>query len=188
MASNIRVLVSNLGDGNWTSITTVPVTADEFQPNILTTDSVRCFFPPGETAAANNVPTAAEKDAAPSAKFCIGGNIDNVGWGSKTNWLFQLKNTATATTNSAEVKIYGYRPTGVAELIETVGATVMDGGMEYTYGGADGEEVYGPFVAFKFFARSVTNAPVIECSVVGWNYGDVWETDPSIVLISEEGE
>mgnify|MGYP003673942991 CR=1 FL=1 len=188
MASNIRALVSNLGDGNWTTIVTDPATTDEFQPNKLTRSSTRCFFPPGVTAAANNVPTAPEKAAAPGVGFCIGGNVNTVGWGSKTNWLFQLKNTAAAGQQGI-VQIFGYRPTGVVELIREVAAADIDGGAEFTYGGVDGEEVYGPFVAFKFFIKSFGGtAPVVECYVVGWNYGDVWEVDPSISLTSDEGE
>ena len=101
--------------------------------------------------------------------------------------MFQLKNTANSG-NKGEVKIFGYRPTGVVELIKTVSDTEIDGGLEFTFGGVDGEEVYGPFVAFKFFLRGITNSPVIECFVVGWNYGDIWETDLSLSLVSNEGE
>tara|TARA_R100000655_G_scaffold22915_1_gene46372 strand:- start:792 stop:1223 length:432 start_codon:yes stop_codon:yes gene_type:complete len=69
MASNLRVLVSNLGDGNWGS------------GNSTGTDET-LDFPIGSVS---------------DPKLRFGGSIDFIGWGSKTNWLVQINNTGSGT-------------------------------------------------------------------------------------------
>ena len=123
MASNIRVLVSNLGDGNWTPIydTSATPVAQDASPNMLTEDAAHdlVFFPPGTSK--GDVPTIAQQ---------IGSSVDLIGWGSKTNWMFQLHNTVltTSTASSADVSIYGYRPTGVPELIKAIPKADLENG------------------------------------------------------------
>jgi hypothetical protein len=159
MAGNIRVLVSNLGDGNWTG--------DAI--NIHSGD-VTVFFPP-----------STNKGDPPTATQQLGGSVNTIGWGSKTNWLFQLDNRG-GTTDIGDVSIFGYRPTGVPELIKLVLKTEFPGGTVFTWGGAGGEEVYGPFVAFKFVLSDISNAPSINCYIVGWNEGDVWDNQPDLTI------
>jgi hypothetical protein len=98
--------------------------------------------------------------------------------------MFQLENTvlSTGTACSADVSIFGYRPTGVPELIKAVAATDLQNEEIYCWGGAGGEEVYGPFVAFKFVMSNVTNSPQIQCHVIGWNYGDIWDNQPDLTI------
>ena len=159
MAANIRVLVSNLGDGNWNGDAINIHSGDE-----------TVFFPPSDVK--GDPPTAAQQ---------LGGSIDTLGWGSKSNWLFQLHNTAT-TLAVGDVSIYGYRPTGIPELIHLAPKASFAGGSVYTWGGQGGEEVYGPFVAFKFVLSNLTGAPIVNCYVVGWNYGDIWDNQPDLAI------
>ena len=65
MASNLRVLVSNLGDGNWDT-------------GNSTTTNETLEFPRGSVA---------------DPKLRFGASIDFFGWGSKTNWLIQIANS-----------------------------------------------------------------------------------------------
>jgi hypothetical protein len=169
MASNLRVLVSNLGDGNWTPIynTATPPVAQDSSPNMVTEDAAHdvVFFPPGSSKGA--VPTVSEQ---------IGSSVDTIGWGSKTNWMFQLDNVESGSTAKIDISIYGYRPTGVVELIKAIPGGDLTAGTKYSYGGVGGEEVYGPFVAFKFEGDrlgTVVGSPKILCYVIGWNYGDI---------------
>ena len=167
MASNLRVLVSNLGDGNWSG----DDSQLDWDVSIPSGDST-IYFPPGATKGV--VPTPSEQ---------LGSSIDLIGWGAKTNWLFQLNNiSASGTAKEGDISIYGYRPTGIPELIKTVPKADIGVGETYTYGGVDGEEVYGPFVAFKFQidVASVTRNPSVLCYVVGWNYGDLCDSQITI--------
>lgn len=174
MASNLRVLVSNLGDGNWTPVYTgEPPVAQDSSPNMLTEDAAHdvVFFPPGSS-----------KGTAPTVAQQIGASVDTIGWGSKTNWLFQLHNTVltTGAAASADVSIFGYRPTGVPELIKAVPKADLENEEIYTWGGAGGEEVYGPFIAFKFELSNETGSPKILCYVTGWNDGDICDNQIEI--------
>ena len=65
MASNLRVLVSNLGDGNWGT-------------GNSTTGNETLDFPRGSVS---------------DPKLRFGASIDHIGWGSKTNWMVQVTNT-----------------------------------------------------------------------------------------------
>ena len=125
MASNLRVLVSNLGDGNWSS------------GNTASTNTT-VYFPPGTGAAE---PTAAQR---------FGGSLDYIGWASKTNWLVQVTNTGGG---AGTIQVLGHRPSGVAE--ELVPATAVGaGGGSLSEGGVGGEEIYGPFTHFSFVSTS----------------------------------
>ncbi len=175
MASNLRVLISNLGDGNWGPIyddSDPPVLQAE-SPNLITNEQYKNvqYFPPGAAY------TGSAEAQPPTAAQQIGSSVDTIGWGSKTNWMFQLKNVKTSGTHEMDVNIYGYRPTGVIELIKTVDKGDIGMGESFSYGGVGGEEVYGPFVAFKFegVRATVVGTPQILCYVIGWNYGDVWD-------------
>jgi hypothetical protein len=148
MASNIRVLVSNLGDGNWGVGTDTA--------NQLSAANGRLYFPPGDTKSAE--PT-------PSQRF--GGSVNYIGWSSKTNWMVQVENAHA--TNAGTVQIIGHRPSGVSE--ELFAATAIAGGGSVTVGGIGGEEIYGPFTHFSFVITS--NTGTLNCYVTGWNYGDI---------------
>jgi len=140
-----RVLVSNLGDGNW------PAPANQ------ATTNTRLYFPPGTGGAA---PTAAQR---------FGASMDYIGWSSKTNWMVQAENTSA---NNGTVQIIGHRPSGVSEQL--VAATVLataPGTPSLTEGGIGGEEIYGPFTYFEFVITSNTGS--LNCYVTAWNYGDI---------------
>lgn len=172
MASNLRALVSNLGDGNWGPIYNDAGVLQSTSPNLISetvNDNIK-FFPSGgvDGTGAPVPPTTAQQ---------IGSSVDTIGWGSKTNWMFQLKNVKDSGTHEMDVAIYGYRPTGVIELIKLVPKADIQINETFSYGGVGGEEVYGPFVAFKFEGdrSSATGNPDILCYVIGWNYGDIWD-------------
>ena len=174
MASNLRVLVSNLGDGNWTPIYSGdPLTLQTTSPNLITevaNNHVKYFPPGGVDGTGLPIPPTVEQQ--------IGSSVNTIGWGSKTNWMFQLDNVEAGSTAKIDVNIYGYRPTGVIELIKAVPGASLTAGTNFSYGGAGDEEVYGPFVAFKFEADrggTVVGNPKILCYVIGWNYGDIWD-------------
>jgi hypothetical protein len=71
MASNLRVLVSNLGDGNWNA------------GNGTSADTTK-YFPVGSNS---------------DATKRFGGSIDYIGWASKTNWMIQVTNTGGGTAS-----------------------------------------------------------------------------------------
>jgi len=147
MASNIRVLVSNLGDGNWgVGASTI---------NQLNNANGRLYFPPG-TAGAE--PTAAQR---------FGASVDYIGWSSKTNWMVQVENVHAG--NAGTVQIVGHRPSGVSEQL--LAATAIAAQTSVTVGGVGGEEIYGPFTHFTFIITS--NTGTLNCYVTGWNYGDI---------------
>jgi hypothetical protein len=129
MASNIRVLVSNLGDGNWGA------GADTSN---VTTSNETIFFPRNSNA---------------SASFRFAGNEDYIGWASKTNWLIQVDNRGGG---NATIQVLGHRPSGVTE--ELVAATVLGASVSLSQGGVGGEEIYGPFTHFSFVASSNSGA------------------------------
>ena len=139
-----RVLVSNLGDGNWTT-----------PANQLSGANGTLYFPPGTGGAE---PTAAQR---------FGGSMDYIGWSSKTNWMVQVENTHAG--NAGTVQIIGHRPSGVTE--ELVAATALAAGISVTHGGVGGEEIYGSFTHFSFVISG--NTGVLNCYVTAWNYGDI---------------
>tara|TARA_R110000822_G_scaffold48131_4_gene127122 strand:+ start:1842 stop:2300 length:459 start_codon:yes stop_codon:yes gene_type:complete len=147
MASNIRVLVSNLGDGNWGVGATTG--------NQLNNANGTLYFPPGTGSAE---PTVAQR---------FGGSVDYIGWSSKTNWMVQAENVHAA--NGGRVQVIGHRPSGVSE--ELVAGTVLGAGISLTSGGLGGEEIYGPFTHFSFVISS--NTGTLDCYVTAWNYGDI---------------
>jgi len=147
MASNLRVLVSNLGDGNWG--------VGASTANQLSAANGTLYFPPGTTGAE---PTPAQR---------FGASVDYIGWSSKTNWMVQVENTSG--TSPGSVQILGHRPSGVAEQL--LPTTVVAANSSVTVGGVGGEEIYGPFTHFSFVIT--LNAGTLNCYVTGWNYGDI---------------
>lgn len=141
-----RVLFSGLGDGNWTGIFSTLSGVNE-----------RRYFPKGDNA--TTAPTAIQQ---------IGGSQDYIGWNSKTNWIIQVANSGGGT---GTIQVIGVRPTGVEE--ELVPATAIGAAATLSQGGIGGEEIYGPFSYFTFIATS--NSGVLECHVIGWNYGNIWD-------------
>jgi len=146
-----RVLVSNLGDGNW---------GDGTENNLDTAAGTSIYFPPG--AAKGTQPTQAE---------CFFGSMDYIGWNSKTNWMVQIDDATGAAPygwNGASVDVYVGRPTGVEELI------VNNAGADFTFGGIGGEEVYGPITYIRFYVNVGSATPTgLLCFVTAWNYGDI---------------
>ena len=138
-----RVLVSNLGDGNWVA------------PANQATVNTRLYFPPGTAGAA---PTAAQR---------FGSSVDSLGWTSKTNWMVQIENVHAA--NPGTVQVLGHRPSGVAE--ELVAATAIPALSSLTQGGVGGEEIYGSFTYLEFVIT--LNSGDLNCYVTAWNYGDI---------------
>ena len=153
MASNIRVLVSNIGDGNW-GIDAAGANTD----NQLSGNST-IYFPPG-----------INKTTEPTASERFGGSIDYIGWSSKSNWMVQVLNSHGS--NPGTIQVLGHRPSGVSE--EVIAATVLAGAavsVSVTQGGLGGEEIYGHFTHFTFVAT--TNTGELDCYVTAWNYGDI---------------
>jgi len=151
MSSNHqRVLVSNLGDGNW---------GDSTENNLDTAAQTSVYFPPG--AAKGTQPTQAE---------CFFGSIDYIGWNSKTNWMVQVDDAAGAPYgwNGSRVSVYIGRPTGVEELVVAAAAA------DFTFGGIGDEEVYGPVTYIRFRVDTGAATPTgLLCFVTAWNYGDI---------------
>ena len=149
-----RVLVSNLGDGNW---------GDGTENNLNTAAGTSVYFPPG--AAKGTQPTQAE---------CFFGSMDYIGWNSKTNWMVQIDEGAAGAAvpalgwNGSRVSVYVGRPTGAEELVvPTVAA-------DFTFGGIGGEEVYGPITYIRFRVDTGAATPTgLLCFVTAWNYGDI---------------
>lgn len=106
-----RVLVSNRGEGNWS-------TGNEVN-----------------SAAARYFPHGATSTDAPSDAECFGADFDHLGWGSKTNWMIQLDFTA-GTGGGATIDVFAMRPSGVEELIHQFTADETRGGVggEEIYG------------------------------------------------------
>ena len=104
-----RVLVSNRGEGNWST------------GNVVSAAATPIHFPHG--AASTDVPSDAE---------CFGADFDHLGWGSKTNWMIQLVLTGAIT-----IDVFAHRPTGIKELVvSAASADTTQGGIggEEIYG------------------------------------------------------
>jgi hypothetical protein len=138
-----RVLVSNLGDGNW---------GDGTENQITTNATV--YFPPGNA-----------KGTQPTAAQCFNGSIDYVGWSAKTNWMVQVDGTYHGTPGTLTVSVC--RPTGVEEVVYNAAAA------DFTFGGIGGEEIYGPLSYIRFTLSGAGGAGNMLCYVVAWNYGDI---------------
>tara|TARA_R100000808_G_scaffold25081_1_gene61499 strand:+ start:8881 stop:9372 length:492 start_codon:yes stop_codon:yes gene_type:complete len=156
-----RVLVSNLGDGNW---------GDGTENNLNTAAGTSVYFPPG-----------AAKGTQPTADECFFGNLDYIGWNSKTNWMVQVDDATGAAPygwNGSRVSVYVGRPSGVEELI------VASAAADFTFGGIGGEEVYGPITYIRFRVDTLAATPTgLLCFVTAWNYGDIIDgTAPTISL------
>tara|TARA_R110000787_G_scaffold183616_2_gene295513 strand:+ start:529 stop:942 length:414 start_codon:yes stop_codon:yes gene_type:complete len=104
-----RVLVSNRGEGNWST------------GNVVSSAIPTIHFPHG--AASTDAPSDAE---------CFGADFDHLGWGSKTNWMIQLVETGTCV-----IDVFAVRPSGIEELIlADAAASLTQGGIgdEEIYG------------------------------------------------------
>ena len=110
MASNLRVLVSNLGDGNWSA-------------GNGTGANTTKYFPVG-----SNVDV--------SKRF--GASIDYIGWGSKTNWMVQITNTGgdSGTVQVLGHRPSGVAEEVVAATSIAAGGSLTQGGIggEEIYG------------------------------------------------------
>jgi hypothetical protein len=161
MASNIRALVSNLGDGNW-GVTGTP-SADDNLINAAVTASVdkSIYFPPGASKLVAPVPGADTMSPAASSAGLIG-------WTSKTQWMVQLVVANLGTGGTPKVTVSAVRPTGVEEEVLSVTATGS-----HSYGGFEDEAIVGPVAYFKFTTDSTGGSADIRCYVIGWNYGDI---------------
>ena len=114
MASNLRVLVSNLGDGNWGSGAGTENVLDRVNPSI--------YFPPAFNAAGNQVkgtaPSAGVAELAPGS-LSVNGTWPLAGWSSKTHYIVQIKADAAA----------GYDTIKGAERLEDY--EIMNAGLEW---------------------------------------------------------
>jgi hypothetical protein len=157
MASNLRALVSNSGDGNWGVNGTATAT-----DNKLVVATPRIYFPPG--ASKGSPPAQGTSHMSPAAS-----SVDLVGFTSKTQWMVQVNATNLGTGGTVSVTVHAMRPTGIEELVLTVTSTGAD-----SYGGFDDESIQGPVAYFRFTATAdtLTNLDV-DCYVIGWNYGDI---------------
>ena len=174
MASNLRVLVSNLGDGNWGVTGTTSADSNLLDATAATSASKSIFFPPAFNANGTEnksvTPTAGDSDMSPLAA-----SSNFAGWTSKTQWMVQVVTTNLGTvpdggggTNPAVVTVSVVRPTGVEELIVSITATGTE-----SYGGFGDEAIVGPVSYFKFTNSATGGAPSSRCYVIGWNYGDI---------------
>ena len=176
-----RVLVSNLGDGNWGIGT-------NGHNRIDTDTSARrtIYFPPVVDASGlidkYTEPTPSA-DAGPMAR------LDNVGWGSKSNWMVQVvfADLGTPPSGAGDIacRVEAVRPTGVVEtVLEITGSAVgndLNGaadGISFTHGGFDSEAISGPVAYFRFGinvdgATAYGGTFAIDCFVIGWNEGDL---------------
>tara|TARA_R110000751_G_scaffold113271_1_gene212391 strand:- start:242 stop:736 length:495 start_codon:yes stop_codon:yes gene_type:complete len=157
MASNLRVVVSNLGDGNWTA-----------PANTLNNTDPDIYFPPG--VAKGDVPIITANGFAPSAN-----SSDLIGFTSKTQWMVQINASHIGTGGVPGISVYAVRPTGIEDLIVTFVPTVFPA--QESYGGvtsaAEGP-IEGPVSYFKFESNATTNTSLdVDCYVIGWNYGDI---------------
>ena len=160
MASNLRVLVSNLGDGGW------GIGTDE--SNKLNNANAEIFFPPGASkGVAPALPAGATEGLSPAAQ-----SVDLIGFTSKTQWMVQINAANLGGGATPTVSVFAVRPTGIEDLIHTFSTSGQD-----SYGGvttASEGPIEGPVSYFKF----KSNAPIttnldVDCFVIGWNYGDI---------------
>jgi hypothetical protein len=184
MAGNIRVLVSNLGDGNWGTAT---LAADS--PFLLNSTNKEIYFPP-----AFNADGTQDKGTAPSngtADLDIAGQyVGLIGWSSKTNYIVQIKATAAAAFGSGQrdtnfvassVIVNAVRPTGVKEQVMVSTASTCEntfkvGGstvLVQSYGGFESDAIEGPVSYFEFISNAATGTIDIQCYVIAWNEGDI---------------
>jgi hypothetical protein len=188
MASNLRVLVSNLGDGNWGS--------GAGTENVLDNTNPAIYFPPAFDAAGNQVkgtaPSAGGSELAPGSSS-VNGTWPFAGWSSKTHYIVQIKADAAADYGTgaadgdfaaASVIVNAVRPTGVKEQLmvstsSTAEKTFDLGGVSNTeltetYGAYGSETIEGPIAYFEFLSNAGTTTNLdIKCYVIAWNYGDI---------------
>ena len=119
MASNLRVLVSNLGDGNWG--------VGAGTENVLDNANQVIYFPPAFDANGNQVkgtaPSAGTAELAPGG-LDINGSWPFAGWSSKTHYIVQVRAETAGGYGSGQldsnfaaesVIVNAVRPTGVKE-------------------------------------------------------------------------
>ena len=187
MASNLRVLVSNLGDGNWG--------AGAGTENVLNDTNSSIYFPPAFDADGNQLkgtaPSANAAELAPGG-LDIDGSWPFAGWSSKTHYIVQVKvdrashyGTGTADSNfaAASVIVNAVRPTGVKEELmvstaSTAEKTFAGSGtnlvLTETYGAYSDQTIEGPIAYFEFLSNAGTTTDLnVKCYVIAWNYGDI---------------
>ena len=164
MASNIRALVSNLGDGNWGVAGTASADDNLINAAVTGATSKSIYFPPG--ASKTVAPVSGVDNMSPGAS-----SAGLIGWTSKTQWMVQLVVANLGTGGTPKVTVSAVRPTGVEEEVLSVTATGS-----HSYGGFEDEAIVGPVAYFKFTTDSTGGSADIRCYVIGWNYGDIWDS------------
>lgn len=182
MASNLRVLVSNLGDGDWGE--------GAGTENVLDNTNKAIYFPPAFNAAGSQVkgtaPTGGSAEIAPGG-LSINGTWPLGGWSSKTHYIVQVKAAdangyGTGQTDSdfaaGGVIVNAVRPTGVKEQLmvstsSTAEKTFNSSELTETYGAYGSETIEGPVAYFEFLSNANGGTVSIECYVIAWNYGDI---------------
>ena len=161
MASNIRALVSNLGDGNWGIAGTPSANDNLIDAAVTASVSKSVYFPPG--ASKGVAPVSGADDMSPAAS-----SMGLAGWTSKTQWMVQLLVVNLGTGGTPKVTVSAVRPTGIEEEVLSVTTTGP-----HSYGGFEDEAIVGPVSFFKFTTDSTGGSANIRCYVIGWNYGDI---------------
>jgi hypothetical protein len=154
MASNLRVVVSNLGDANWVG-----------PANNLDNSNSVIYFPPGVDK--STAPAITANGVAPAAT-----SSGPIGFTSKTQWMVQVNASNLGSGGTPGISVYAVRPTGIEDLVHKFTATGQD-----SYGGvtsATEGPIEGPVAYFKFESDATDNTNLdVDCYVIGWNYGDI---------------
>tara|TARA_R110002012_G_scaffold193259_1_gene360900 strand:- start:318 stop:854 length:537 start_codon:yes stop_codon:yes gene_type:complete len=168
-----RVLVSNLGDGNW-------VAPDNSLLGAELATARTIYFPPG--AAKGTAPVPGGSGIGPMTQ-----QLGFVGWSAKTHFIVQVRaaaaaNYGTGTFNAnfpaASIVVNAVRPTGVKEqLMVSTAATAEDAlvgnVLTETYGAYGAETIEGPVSYFEFYSNATGGSLDVDCFVIAWNYGDI---------------
>ena len=174
MASNIRVLVSNLGDGDWGVPGTTNATAnviDFSKPGgDPATGHSNIYFPPALNADGTQnkgtAPTSVDLNGISPAAAASGGKW--IGFTSKTQWMVQVVVASLGSGGTPKVTVEVVRPTGVSESVLSITGTGT-----FSYGGYGDETLQGPISHFKFSSDATGGTVNASCYVIGWNYGDI---------------
>ena len=162
-----RVLVSNLGDGNWGVAGSASANSNLMDAAAAATATKSIYFPPALNADGTEnkgvAPGPGSDNMSPASDL-----LGLVGWTSKTQWMVQVNAVNLGTGGTPNLVVSVVRPTGIEETVLTVTSTGED-----SYGGFGDEAIVGPVSYFKFTSDSTGGAPNIRCYVIGWNYGDI---------------
>ena len=167
MASNIRALVSNLGDGNWGVTGATSANSNLLDATAATSGSKSVFFPPALNADGSENKSVAPLPGA-SSMSPLASSASLTGWTAKTQWMIQVVTANMGTGGTPTITVSVVRPTGVEEVIVAITAIGTE-----SYGGFGSEAIVGPVSYFKFTNSATGGSPSSRCYVIGWNYGDV---------------